>query len=141
MKTVEKAMIKPKTVNVDDSLDHAVKVMRENRIDTIFITNKSQKLLGYLDIEDIKEGVRKNAELIDIMQRDIYRVNINSKLQDSVRTILKRNVRNVPVVEDDNKLVGLITRASLVDIVYDSIWGDVEEVQTENPAKDIGADI
>src|SRR5699024_2541778 len=43
MKTVEKAMIKPKTVNVDDSLDHAVKVMRENRIDTIFITNKSQK--------------------------------------------------------------------------------------------------
>ena len=128
MKTVEKAMIKPKTVNVDDS-------------DTIFITNKSQKLLGYLDIEDIKEGVRKNAELIDIMQRDIYRVNINSKLQDSVRTILKRNVRNVPVVEDDNKLVGLITRASLVDIVYDSIWGDVEEVQTENPAKDIGADI
>lgn len=141
MKTVEKAMIMPKTVNVDDSLDHAVKVMRENRIDTIFITNKSQKLLGYLDIEDIKEGVRKNAELIDIMQRDIYRVNINSKLQDSVRTILKRNVRNVPVVEDDNKLVGLITRASLVDIVYDSIWGDNEEVQTDNPAKNIGADI
>ena len=141
MKTVEKAMIMPKTVNVDDSLDHAVKVMRENRIDTIFITNKSQKLLGYLDIEDIKEGVRKNAELIDIMQRDIYRVNINSKLQDSVRTILKRNVRNVPVVEDDNKLVGLITRASLVDIVYDSIWGDDEEVQTDNPAKNIGVDI
>src|SRR5690625_5135730 len=141
MRTVKDAMIKPKTVNVDDSLDHAVKVMRENRIDTIFITNKSQKLLGYLDIEDIKEGVSKNAELIDIMQRDIHRVKNNSKLQDSVRTILKRNVRNVPVVEDDNKLVGLITRASLVDIVYDSIWGDVEEVQTENPAKDIGADI
>src|SRR5699024_3205157 len=59
MKTVEKRMIKPKTVNVDDSLDHGVKVMRENRIDTIFITNTSQKLLGYLDIEDIKEGVRK----------------------------------------------------------------------------------
>ncbi|AKG74501.1 betaine/proline/choline family ABC transporter ATP-binding protein [Salinicoccus halodurans] len=141
MKTVEKAMIIPKTVNIDDSLDHAVSIMREYRIDTILITNKSQKLLGYLDIEDIKEGVRKKAELIDIMQRDIYRVNINSKLQDSVRTILKRNVRNVPVVEDDNKLVGLITRASLVDIVYDSIWGDDEEVQTSDPSKDIGVDI
>ena len=31
------------------------------------------------------------------MQRDIYKVHIDSKLQDSVRTILKRNVRNVPV--------------------------------------------
>ena len=133
MRTVESAMIEPLTVNVDDSLDHTVSVMRENRIDTIFITNKSQKLLGYLDIEDIKEGFRGKAELIDIMERDVYRVHIDSKLQDSVRTILKRNIRNIPVVDDDNKLVGLITRANLVDIVYDTIWGDgdlPEEIST-----------
>ena len=61
------------------------------------------------------------------MQRDIYKVHIDSKLQDSVRTILKRNVRNVPVVGDDNELIGLITRANLVDIVYDSIWGESDE--------------
>ena len=35
------------------------------------------------------------------MQRDIYRVKVDSKLQDTVRTILKRNVRNVPVVDTD----------------------------------------
>ena len=79
--------------------------------------------MGYLDIEDINEGLRHHKELIDTMQRDIYRVRIDSKLQDSVRTILKRNVRNVPVVDSDNKtLLGLVTRANLVDIVYDGIW-------------------
>ena len=63
-----------------------------------------------------------------MMQRDIYRVRIDSKLQDSVRTILKRNVRNVPVVDSDGKtLIGLVTRANLVDIVYDSIWGELDE--------------
>ena len=66
------------------------------------------------------------------MQRDIYSVRIDSKLQDSVRTILKRNVRNVPVVSDDNKtLVGLVTRANLVDIVYDSIWGEDGNVSSQ----------
>ena len=64
------------------------------------------------------------------MQRDIYKVHIDSKLQDSVRTILKRNVRNVPV--DDNELIGLITRANLVDIVYDSIWGENEGLRTSH---------
>ena len=44
-----------------------------------------------------------------------------------MRTILKRNVRNVPVVNDNDTLVGLITRANLVDIVYDSIWGEGAE--------------
>ena len=67
------------------------------------------------------------------MQRDVYKVHINSKLQDSVRTILKRNVRNVPVVDNDEHLIGLITRANLVDIVYDSIWGEEDSDSYEIP--------
>lgn len=124
MKTVEGAMITPVTVHADDSLNDAVNIMRERRVDTIFVVNNQNRLLGFLDIEDINQGLRRGEELIDMMQRDVYKVHIDTKLQDSVRTILKRNVRNVPVVDDDNTLIGLITRANLVDIVYDSLWGD-----------------
>lgn len=128
MRTVKDAMIKPVTVHADRSLNEVVKVMRERRVDTIFVVGNNNRLLGYLDIEDINQGLRSNKELIDTMQRDIYRVRIDSKLQDSVRTILKRNVRNVPVVDKDGEtLIGLVTRANLVDIVYDSIWGEIDE--------------
>lgn len=133
IRTVKDAMIKPVTVHVDSSLNDAVNIMREKRVDTIFVVGNDEHLLGYLDIEDINEGLRHHKELIDTMQRDIYRVRIDSKLQDSVRTILKRNVRNVPVVDSDNKtLLGLVTRANLVDIVYDSIWGELESDNNDN---------
>ncbi|MCG1118782.1 glycine/betaine ABC transporter ATP-binding protein [Staphylococcus sp. HMSC068G11] len=133
IRTVKDAMIKPVTVHVDRSLNDAVNIMREKRVDTIFVVGNDEHLLGYLDIEDINEGLRHHKELIDTMQRDIYRVRIDSKLQDSVRTILKRNVRNVPVVDSDNKtLLGLVTRANLVDIVYDSIWGELESGNNDN---------
>ena len=127
MRTVEDAMIKPITIQADDSLNDAVNIMRKHRIDTIFVVNNKHRLLGFLDIEDINQGLRQGKELIDTMQRDVYKVHIDSKLQDSVRTILKRNVRNVPVVDDHHTLIGLITRANLVDIVYDSIWGEDNE--------------
>lgn len=128
MRTVKDAMIKPITIHADSSLNEAVKIMRERRIDTIFVVGNNNRLLGYLDIEDINQGLRARKELIDTMQRDIYRVRVDSKLQDTVRTILKRNVRNVPIVDSDEEtLIGLITRANLVDIVYDSVWGEVEE--------------
>ena len=78
----------------------------------------------------LTKGLRQRKELIDTMQRDVYKVHIDSKLQDSVRTILKRNVRNVPVVDNDNALIGLITRSNLVDIVYDSIWGEEDDEMT-----------
>lgn len=133
IRTVKDAMIKPVTVHVDRSLNDAVNIMREKRVDTLFVVGNDEHLLGYLDIEDINEGLRHHKELIDTMQRDIYRVRIDSKLQDSVRTILKRNVRNVPVVDSDNKtLLGLVTRANLVDIVYDSIWGELESDNNDN---------
>lgn len=126
VRTVKDAMISPITVNVNESMNKTVSLMRDRRIDTIFITNTENELLGYLDIEDIQQGVRQHTELIDIMQRDIYRVKLDSKLQDSVRTILKRNVRNIPVIDENNIIKGLITRANLADIVYDTIWGEVD---------------
>lgn len=130
MRTVEDAMITPVTVKADDSLNDAVNIMRERRVDTLFVVNSHNRLLGFLDIEDINQGLRHHKELIDTMQRDVYKVHIDSKLQDSVRTILKRNVRNIPVVDNDNTLIGLITRANLVDIVYDSIWGEEDQDTT-----------
>lgn len=144
MRTVEDAMITPVTVHADRSLNDAVEIMRERRVDTIFVVGDDNRLLGYLDIEDINQGLRANRELIDTMQRDIYRVRVDSKLQDSVRTILKRNVRNVPVVaKDDKTLLGLVTRANLVDIVYDSIWGESEANASEEAIvepSEVGAD-
>lgn len=136
-KTVEGVMIKPITIQADATLNDAVHIMRQKRVDTIFVVDSDNHLLGFLDIEDINQGIRGHKTLRDMMQQNIYTVQIDSKLQDSVRTILKRNVRNVPVVERDNRLVGLITRANVVDIVYDTIWGESEDtVQTEHAEKD-----
>ncbi|MGW7798985.1 betaine/proline/choline family ABC transporter ATP-binding protein [Staphylococcus xylosus] len=141
MRTVKDAMIKPVTVHADSTLNEAVEIMRARRVDTIFVVGNNSRLLGYLDIEDINQGLRTNKDLIDMMQRDIYRVRIDSKLQDSVRTILKRNVRNVPVVDSDGKtLIGLVTRANLVDIVYDSIWGELDEDVSATEAAIVEAD-
>ncbi|NHM75942.1 betaine/proline/choline family ABC transporter ATP-binding protein [Staphylococcus sp. 11007852] len=131
VRSVEDAMITPITITADQSLNDAVELMRQKRIDTLFVVNHQHKLLGFLDIEDINQGLRAHAELIDVIQRDVYTVSLDSKLQDSVRTILKRNVRNVPVVDEGHHIVGLITRANLVDIVYDSIWGESDDETTE----------
>lgn len=131
VRAVEDAMITPITITADHSLNDAVELMRQKRIDTLFVVNHQNKLLGFLDIEDINQGLRARAELIDVIQRDVYTVPLDSKLQDSVRTILKRNVRNVPVVDEGHHIVGLITRANLVDIVYDSIWGESNDETTE----------
>ena len=47
-------------------------------------------------------------------------------LREATRNILIRGLKYVAVVDENRRLIGLITRTNLVDIVYDSIWGEGE---------------
>lgn len=135
LRIVDDAMKSPITITSEKTIDEAVTVMRDRRVDTLFVTNDKGKLVGYIDVEDLNEGYRKGSDIIDIMHRDIYTVKTGTMLQDSVRTILKRNVRLIPVVDNQYLIKGVITRASLVDIVYDSIWGLSEEEAQKSDIK------
>ncbi|MEB7413350.1 betaine/proline/choline family ABC transporter ATP-binding protein [Mammaliicoccus sciuri] len=137
IRVVDDAMKDPIAITSEKTIDEAVSIMRERRVDTLFITNVKGKLVGYIDIEDLNEGYRKKSDIIDIMHRDIYTVKTGTMLQDSVRKILKRNVRLIPVVDEQYYIKGVITRASLVDIVYDSIWGQTEEIEEVTEKSDI----
>ncbi len=137
IRVVDDTMKDPIAITSEKTIDEAVSIMRERRVDTLFITNVKGKLVGYIDIEDLNEGYRKKSDIIDIMHRDIYTVKTGTMLQDSVRTILKRNVRLIPVVDEQYYIKGVITRASLVDIVYDSIWGQTEEIEEVTEKSDI----
>lgn len=60
----------------------------------------------------------------------MYTVQKGALLRDTVRKILKQGIKYVPVVDEEHHLAGIVTRASLVDIVYDSIWGEENQLMT-----------
>ncbi len=45
-------------------------------------------------------------------------------------------MKYVPVVDQDNKLKGIVTRAALVDMVYDTIWGESADHSEQAPKAD-----
>ncbi|UTH13240.1 betaine/proline/choline family ABC transporter ATP-binding protein [Macrococcus equipercicus] len=127
VRTVDEAMVRAITITAEKSINEAIEVMRERRVDTLFVTDNQNVLLGYVDIEDLLVSHTKFQSLSQIMRTDTYSVRSGVMLQDTVRTILKRNIRIIPVIDNKKHIVGVITRANLVDIVYDTIWGTEEE--------------
>ncbi len=91
-------MIKPIAITqADATLNDAVHIMRQKRVDTIFVVDSNNHLLGFLDIEDINQGIRGHKSFRHHATTYLYR-QIDSKLQDYCTYDLKENVRNVPVV-------------------------------------------
>lgn len=128
VRVVDEVMIRPIKITAEKTIGEAIDMMRQYRVDTLFIVNSKDILVGYVDIEDLLKTKNRDYSLTSIMQKEVYYVRSGVKLQDTVRTILKRNIRIIPVVDNQDHLIGVITRANLVDIVYDSIWGtNIEE--------------
>lgn len=121
----------PVTIDPNGTLSQAITLMKQKRVDSLLVVNEDNTLLGYVDVEIIDQK-RKVAKVVgDCMEPVLFRVFEDELVRDTVRRILKKGVKYVPVTDNSEKLLGIVTRASLVDIVYDSIWGDEELEITE----------
>lgn len=128
------------TITPEKSLQEAIKLMREKRVDTLLVVDNSNILKGYIDVETLDRQRGKVSSVGDILNKNVFFVKKTALLRDALQRILKRGLKYVPVVDEQNRVVGILTRASLVDIVYDVIWGDetsiseaIEASQTNEP--------
>ncbi|MCY8857742.1 betaine/proline/choline family ABC transporter ATP-binding protein [Bacillus atrophaeus] len=129
MERVDQIMNKqPVTITADKTLSEAIQVMREHRVDSLLVVDSRNVLQGFVDVEMIDQHRRKAKLVAEVLNPGIYTVLSSTLLRDTVHKILKRGVKYVPVVDEDHHLVGIVTRASLVDIVYESIWGEENQL-------------
>ncbi|QBO36552.1 ATP-binding cassette domain-containing protein [Periweissella cryptocerci] len=130
-RTVGQIMKKnPIAVSPGKSLREAVTVMRKNHVDTLLVTDDDQHLKGYVDIEDIDISFKTATSVSDVMHKGMFYVKSDMLVRDTVERILKRGASYVPVVDNELRLTGIVTRSSLVDMVYSAIWGDENEEAT-----------
>ena len=133
-RTVEQIMILgPVSVSTDQNLSEAIKLMRTRRVDSLFVTDAEDVLLGMLSVEAINQNRRRPVTAGEIMS-EVSFVREGTLVRDALQRILKLGYKNIPVVDAKNHLIGLITRTSIVDMVYDTIWGDIEP---EMPAEEV----
>lgn len=126
----------PVSITADKSLQAAIQLMKQKRVDTLLVVDEKQVLKGYIDVEKIDSERRRATSVVDILERDVFYVKEDALLRDTIQRILKRGYKYVPVVDEENRLVGIVTRASLVDMVYDSIWGEEQEDTEQTDTKE-----
>ena len=125
--TVKEIMYtKPITIGPDASLREAVLLMREKRVDSLFVTDSDGVLVGYLDIFEV-EHIRQLKGTVRDYMKDCYYLPEGEVVREAIYVINTLGFKNLAVVDDQNRLTGIITRAIVVDLIYDSMWGDDDD--------------
>lgn len=121
--SVETIMIKnPVFINEGKTTRDAIKLMRKKRVDTLFITDAKNNLKGVVGIFELGKLGRLDTYVSEIM-KDPVSILSSTKIIEAIHLIVELGYRNLPVVDEKGKLVGIVTRASIVDTIYNNIIG------------------
>jgi osmoprotectant transport system ATP-binding protein len=111
-------MKKPITARPWKGLAESILLMRNHRVDTLLIVDSANQLMGKVTMWDIQSHFQQEDMLLrDVMHPVIHKVNGSQPLSEALQIISKNNITTLPVVSNNNELLGVITRASLVDVM------------------------
>jgi CBS domain-containing protein len=106
------------TIDAEKSVAYAAKMMRDEDVGLAPIV-EGDRLVGTLTDRDI--AVRVVAEGRDpeatkareVASTDIVTVDPRQDLDDALRLMAQHQVRRIPVVEDDGRIVGIVAQAGV----------------------------
>lgn len=118
------------TITPGKTVRDALNIMHASRVDTLFVVDDYNKLLGRVTIEFIADVDDQNKNIMDIIDRKVQPLYADEFIQNKLREVLRKGRSNIPVTDRENKIVGIITKTTLVNLVYNLIW-DQEMAQEE----------
>lgn len=119
-----KDIMKTSVVSIpkDKTVSEALSLMRNKRVDTLFIVDEENKLVGFVTIQGVADEDDMEKKVTEIMVTSARPLKESTLIQNQMRQVLKRAQSAIPVVDNERRLIGVLTKATLVNLVYDIIW-------------------
>lgn len=105
---------KPITCNVNLKCIKAVNIMYNYKVDSLMIVDNHQNFLGILDANQAAREKNRDKKVDEVMHTECLSVKPDESIVDVINLANSSNIYTLPVVDDKNKLVGLITKSTLV---------------------------
>jgi CBS domain-containing protein len=124
----------PCTIDAGKSVAYAAKMMRDEDVGLAPIV-EGDKLIGMLTDRDI--AIRVVAEgrdpdqmtVREVASKQVVTIDPQQDLDEALRIMAKHQVRRLPVVEEDGRLVGVVAQADIAREGDDSRTGElVQEI-------------
>ena len=112
VKRSENGMINdPVTINQDQTVGDALRLMRDNHIGGIPVTDSENHLVGIVTNRDVRFQDDMGVPVRDIMTSEhLITLSVDHSDRDYARQVLQKNkVEKLPVVDGEGRIVGLIT--------------------------------
>lgn len=134
--TIEYVDLK-KEMSVNEAIDHIKKTgVDKETINTCYVINANRKLEGVISIR--KLILSDGSSLIkDIFTKDAISVKTMDDQEIAAQLFKKYDLISMPVVDNENRLVGIITVDDIVDIIERENTEDIQKMAAMEPSDEL----
>ena len=90
----------------------------------IYVTDQDERLVGVLSLRQLLT-VPPPTPLKNIATHDVISVTVDMDQEEVARQVARYNLLAIPVIDKDNKLVGIITVDDVVDVIREEATEDM----------------
>jgi CBS domain-containing protein len=97
---------------------NALQIMAEKNVGALLVIEK-EKLVGIFSERDyarkviLKDKSSKNTSVGELMTREVFYINANSTLEESMALMTAKRIRHLPVLKN-KQLIGIVTLGDVV---------------------------
>ena len=133
-RTVREAMTSnPQAISPETTAGEAAQLMKNEDVGALPIV-AGDRLAGVVTDRDLAlrvlgEGKSRDTAVSEIASKDLVTVDPGQSLEEAARLMAEHQVRRLPVVEEDGRLVGVLAQADVAQAGHDSLTGEtVQEI-------------
>jgi magnesium transporter len=101
-------------------------------VNYIYVVDDERRLLGVLSLYRLLLS-RSEAPVVELMAPTTVRVRASADQEVAARLLTDRNLLAIPVVDDDDHLLGIITEDDVADVLQAEATEDIERLGGSQP--------
>ncbi|MCF6222503.1 MAG: IMP dehydrogenase [Flavobacteriaceae bacterium] len=110
-------IIDPITLTKDKDVAYAKSLMKKYKIGGIPVINESDELIGILTNRDLRFENQNQRSVAEVMTtKNLITAKEGTSLKEAEEILQQHKIEKLPVVNDNNKLVGLITYRDIIKV-------------------------
>ena len=122
--TVEEAILRIRRQGVD-----------KETIYTCYVLDRDRTLLGIVTVKDLLLAESDDTEIREIMTEAVISVNTQDDQEEVAKMFSKYNFLALPVVDTENRMVGIVTFDDAMDVMEEEATEDMEIMAAMTPSE------
>ena len=127
---VQEAMTSnPTAITPDTTVQEAAQLMKAEDVGALPIVEDGRLTCVITDrdlaIRGVADGLDGASSVRELASKDVVTIDPQQSLEEAARLMAEHQIRRLPVVEEDGRLVGMLAQADVAAAGHDTLTGDV----------------